>query len=364
MLWLDVLKGLSILWIAYFHLYQTATDGSAVDPLAADFPGRLVAHCAGAGIGCYVRGLAGGVTLLGFHAVSVFLVLGGFGLARALGDIETPVGGWGVWYRRRLLRLYPLYWTAHFVLAVSPFVLLPEPIDYRFWLSLTGLRLWPIDMIHAYFNPAWWYFTCLVQLYAIFPVLWWVRCRLGAGGVAVVGLILAAGSRWIMLSVWPVHGSWSQGAFALSRVAEFAFGMALGVWHRQNGVRFEAILFRPSVAAMGLVVYGLGIVSYRALWSYCFTDALIGYGLFVVTANVAAMLSRWAWSGAVLAPVGAFSYGLYLFHQPYVLYAGERWRGLPTVPYLLAATLLIGVLFVAARAIERLVGRLTDRVLA
>jgi peptidoglycan/LPS O-acetylase OafA/YrhL len=62
--------------------------------------------------------------------------------------------------------------------------------------------------------------------------------------------------------------------------------------------------------------------------------------------------------------VGAFSYGLYLFHQPYVLYAGERWRALPTLPYAIAATALIAALFVGARTIERIVGRLTDRVLA
>lgn len=365
--WLDVLKGISILWIAYFHLYQAATNKTGFDPLAADFLGRLAAHCSatdGAVSECVARSLGGAITLLGFHAVNVFLILGGFGLARSLGDLPAPNGGWRLWYRRRLVRLYPLYWTAHLLLALSPFVLLPEPIDYRFLISLTGFRLWPIDMIHAYFNPAWWYFTCLVQLYLLFPLLWQVRTRCGPMGVALFGLVVSVGVRWLLLLVWPVNGAWSQGAFGVSRAGEFAFGMALGVWHRREPAALEAALFRPAVALAGLVVYLVGIASYRALWSYTCTDVLLGCGLFAVTANVAWWLSHSTVVARVLAPVGAFSYGLYLFHQPYVLYAGERWRELGTVSYLFAATTLIAVLFVIARAIERGVGRLTDRVLA
>lgn len=367
LVWLDVLKGLSILWIVYFHLFEATDAGRSPDPLAADLAGRLAAACADRAGGWYAaclgRGVAASVTLVGYHAVNVFLLLSGFGLARSLGDAATPPGGWSTWYRRRLLRLYPLYWAAHLLLAVSPFTFQPEPIDYRFALSFLGIRIWPIDLIHFYFDPAWWYFALLVQLYAVFPLLWWLRRRIGPVGLAVAGVVASAAVRYVMFDVWPVHPYYAQGAFFASRTSEFAIGMALGVWHRRDAARTEAVLFHPMTVALGLAVYAAGVLSFRALWSYCFTDALIGLGLFLVTGAIARGLSVVPRVAPVLARVGAYSYGLYLLHQPYVLYAGPRWQDLGTMPYALAATTLVAVLFVASATVERAVGRLTDRIL-
>ena len=67
--------------------------------------------------------------------------------------------------------------------------------------------------------------------------------------------------------------------------------------------------------------------------------------------------------GSTLDTVGAYSYGLYLLHQPYVLYFMSRAQHLPTPAFLAVLAGLIVVLTLAAMAVERAVNRLTQRVL-
>ena len=61
--------------------------------------------------------------------------------------------------------------------------------------------------------------------------------------------------------------------------------------------------------------------------------------------------------------VGASSYGLYLVHQPYVLYFGERMRSLDTATFVVGAGGIIAILALGAMALERAVNVLTSRVL-
>ena len=360
-------KGMSILWIVYFHLFRDTQPSPAVDPIAPDLVGRLLAACSDVRaidrIACLARGTASAVTLCGFHAVHVFLVIAGFGLARSLGEAASPSGGWIAWYRKRLLRLYPMYWAAHLILLVSLLRRVYDPIDYRFLISLTGLRVWPIDTIHLYFNPAWWYFTLLVELYAAFPVLWWLRTRLGPTGLAALTLAGTAATRWICYFVLPVSSHWAEGALFLGRMSEFGLGMAVGVWHRRDALATESRLFHAPLVVAGAAIYLVGLASYRSAIGYCFTDALIGYGLFAVTANVARLVAESRFLLRLFATVGAYSYGLYLLHQPYVMYAGPRFASFATPVYALAATALVATLTLGSMAIERAVARITERVL-
>src|SRR5438874_6509591 len=93
---------------------------------------------------------------------------------------------WGGWYRARSLRLYPMYWVAHLVYLVSPFVARLEPVDDRIVLSLLGLRFIDIQMNFMYLNAAWWYFSMLIQFCLIFCLLFWAARRLGPGLLLLV----------------------------------------------------------------------------------------------------------------------------------------------------------------------------------
>jgi peptidoglycan/LPS O-acetylase OafA/YrhL len=243
---------------------------------------------------------------------------------------------------------------------VSPFQARYEPIDYRFALSFFGDRIWPLDMIFYYFNPALWYFGLLLELYVVFPLLF--RLLRGIGVVPFLLVCAAAtfASRYLLLCVWPVNGYWVQGAFFMARLWEFALGMAMGIVARGSPEALGRWVFSPAVFVVGALLYTLGLYSYEALWSYTFTDALIGTGLAIVLAHVARGCERVHSLGAALATVGTYSYGLYLLHQPYVLYVAARVQSLPTPTFVAAIVSLIAVLTLAAMTIERRVNQLTQ----
>src|SRR5438874_10969063 len=93
---------------------------------------------------------------------------------------ESGQFGWAAWYGARFVRLYPMYWMAHIVYLVSPFVARLEPVDGRIILSLLGLRFIDILINFMYLNAAWWYFSMLIQFYLIFPLLFWWSRNFGA----------------------------------------------------------------------------------------------------------------------------------------------------------------------------------------
>src|SRR6266446_3380645 len=164
LLWIDISKGLAILFVAYFHFFRTYFEHGVL-PLA-DWSGPAATALT------ILRLVWLKVSGLGFHAVGVFIILSGWALmqstARRAAAGPMP---WGAWYRARVLRLYPMYWVAHLVYLISPFTARFEQIDSRILLSLLGLRFVNIGMNFFYLNAAWWYFSMLIQFYLIFPLL-------------------------------------------------------------------------------------------------------------------------------------------------------------------------------------------------
>lgn len=365
--WLDGMKGISILWIAFFHFFNTYANNRYPSPLGPDYFSSFVAQCAPASVlgtlGCVAQGVFVAISSVGFHAVAVFLILSGFGLTYSLARTGEPEGGWTGWYRGRLLRLFPMYWLAHLIYLISPFVARPEPIDYRFVLSLLGDRIYPVASIFYYINPAWWYFGLLVQLYLVFPVLFRLLQKLGAVWFLILCGVVTLASRYLLLSVLSTHGYYVQGAFFGARLWEFAAGMVLGRLYRRHQVVAEERLFTGVTFLAGVVLYTAGLYSYATTLSYTMTDALIGTGLFIILAHLA------LWSGLLprlagtLAYVGAFSYGLYLLHQPYVIYFGERMRDLSVPVFTVLACVIITLLTLGAIPLERYINQQTSRVL-
>src|SRR6266540_5225138 len=174
LLWIDISKGLAILVVAYFHFFRTYFQHGVLPP--PDW-GNLAASAL-----TILRLVWFKVSGLGFHAVGVFIILSGWTLMQSTmrrAESGPAAAGWGSWYRARFLRLYPMYWVAHLVYLVSPFVAHLEPVDSRIILSLLGLRFIDIQENFMYLNAAWWYFSMLIQFYLIFPLLFWTARRTG-----------------------------------------------------------------------------------------------------------------------------------------------------------------------------------------
>ncbi|PYK65916.1 MAG: hypothetical protein DME50_07240 [Verrucomicrobia bacterium] len=97
LLWLDISKGLAILWVVYFHFYRTYFEHGTLPP--ANW----------SGLASSVETVLGAAWLklseLALHAVGVFLILSGWALMRStMRRAESGTVAWGAWYRARFLR--------------------------------------------------------------------------------------------------------------------------------------------------------------------------------------------------------------------------------------------------------------------
>src|SRR5205085_5232282 len=222
--WIAISEGLAILFVVYFHFFRTVFEHYQLPP--NDWSNLI------AGSMSILRSAWWQVSGLGFHAVGAFIILSGWTLMQStMARAESGQVAWGKWYVARFTRLYPMYWVAHLVYLISPFVARLEPVDERIILSLLGLRFINIEMNFMYVNAAWWYFAMLIQLYLIFPLLFWAARKFGAWIFLIAACALGFFVRYLLLDVYPVHGLWTLGGFAICRLPEFALGMALGMWH-------------------------------------------------------------------------------------------------------------------------------------
>jgi len=357
LVWIDISKGLAILFVAYFHFLRTYFQYGVLPP--ADWSNLAASALTILGLVWFK------VSGLGFHAVGVFIILSGWTLMQStMRRAESGSIAWGGWYRARFLRLYPMYWVAHLVYLVSPFVARLEPVDDRIVLSLLGLRFIDIQMNFMYLNAAWWYFSMLIQFYLIFPLLFWTARRTGPWLFLIIGCAAGFFARYILLVVWPQNGLWVLGGFAICRLPEFALGMSLAMWHRQSAARVEWFLLRGAGFVIGLILYPAALLLYDGLEPYIFVDFATGACCMLEIVGIAGIISLFNNPAKLFGLVGLYSYGLYLIHQPYVIWLGLRIREVPIWAFLLICIPTLAVLSAWGMLLEKgtntLVNKLTS----
>ena len=354
LLWIDISKGLAILFVAYFHFLRTYFEHGVLPP--ADWSGVAPSALT------ILRLVWLKVSGLGFHAVGVFIILSGWTVMQStIRRAESDAIAWGAWYRARFLRLYPMYWMAHVVYLVSPFVARLEPVDSRIVLSLLGLRFIDIQTNFMYLNAAWWYFSMLIQFYLIFPLLFWAARRFGPWRFLLIACAAGFIARYLLLVVWPQNGLWVLGGFAICRLPEFALGMALAMWHTQSTAHVEWFLLRGAGFVLGLILYPAALQLYHGLYDYIFVDFATGTCCFLEIVGIAGLISLFKQPAKMFGLVGIYSYGLYLIHQPYVIWLGLRIREQPIWMFLLIAIATLAVLSAWGMLLEKATNTLVNK---
>ena len=357
LLWIDISKGLAILFVAYFHFFTTYFQYGALPP--TDWSNLV------AGALTILRLAWFKISGLGFHAVGVFIILSGWTLMQStMRHAEFGAIGWGVWYRARLLRLYPMYWVAHLVYLLSPFVARLEPVDDRIILSLLGLRFIDIQMNFMYLNAAWWYVSMLIQFYLIFPLLFLTARRLGPCWFLLIACAAGFFARYMLLVVWQQNGLWVLGGFAICRLPEFALGMSLALWHTQSTARVEWLLLRGAGLVLGLILYPAALLLYNGLYEYIFVDFATGTCCMLEIVGIAGIISLFKGPANLFGLVGLYSYGLYLIHQPYVIWLGLRIREVPIWVFLLICVPTLAALTVWGMFLEKATNMLVNRLVS
>ena len=338
--WLDSVKGLAVIWIALFHCLLCYGGESLPWPITFGSFSGFVQQCAQrsafGNFSCAVETIIAAIMQRGPQAVGVFILFSGFGLAYSLAKQGGLKTSWALWYRRRLTRLFPVYWLAHLVFLVSPFAVIRDPVDYRFLLSFFGDRVFPIDKMFYYFVPAWWFMGLIIEFYIFFPLLFKLMDRMGWVKYLGLCILLSSAARYVLVYIVNANGFYEMGGFFVCRLWEFGAGMAMGklMGERPDWTLGRLLSLRGFFA--GVIVYALGLFIYQPNFLYIFSDGLTAMGLSVILIHVAYRFNSVPCLGRALAKAGVYSYGIYLFHQPYVVYTGEHLQ-----PYSLGVFLVV-----------------------
>jgi len=164
-----------------------------------------------------------------------------------------------------------------------------------------------------------------------------------------------------LLIVYPQNGLWVLGGFAICRLPEFALGMSLAMWHARSSERVEWFLLRGTGFVVGLLLYPVALQLYHGLYDYIFVDFATGTCLFLEIIGIAGVISLLQWPAKTFGLVGIYSYGLYLIHQPYVIWLGLRIREQPIWMFLLIAIATLAVLSAWGMLLEKATDTLVSK---
>ncbi len=137
--------------------------------------------------------------------------------------------------------------------------------------------------------------------------------------------------------------------------------MALGMWHKQSPARIEWFLLRGAGLLAGLLLYPAALWLYHNGITYVFVDFATAACCLLEIVGVAGIIWRFSRVAKVFALVGAFSYGLYLIHQPYVIWLGLRIRPISPWSFLLVFVVTLMVLSAWGILLEKSTNALVNK---
>lgn len=371
------------------------------DPSGADDPGRAIAHVPALD---GVRGIAVSAVLAlhfgvaadftnrfpstfsnwlervlyaGWAGVDLFFVLSGFLITSILLASKDGAGYFRRFYARRVLRIFPLYYTA----LVLGLVLLPRFAPEQAWGLLRDgesgdLWLWTytfnigiafglIAMPMASLSHFW---TLAIeeQFYLLWP--WLVKVTSARGllwvCVAVACIALAMRVAWVSLGYDP-EGAYR---FTLTRADSLTIGAAVAVLMRDE--RWRPRLTNVAAVAFALS-FGAAALMIAMVPRFYPSDPLVVTAGHTILAVLSASLivaavrqDSWRWlANPTLRALGKYSYGIYVWHFP-LQRALLQWygfqpppsgvRGVDTVVFLvagIAGSVILG--WMSYRVIER-----------
>jgi len=136
------------------------------------------------------------------------------------------------------------------------------------------------------------------------------------------------------------------------------------MWHTQSAARLEWFLLRGAGFVVGLILYPAALLLYHGATAYVFVDFATGACCFLEIVGIAGLILLFKGLANVFGLVGLYSYGLYLIHQPYVIWLGLRIREQPIWMFLLIAVATLAVLSAWGMLLEKATNTLVNKLVS
>ncbi len=330
-----------------------------------------------------IRGMAALAVLMGhMHAgvfgawprVDLFLVLSGFLTTSLVLGRKTDDRFLRDLYRRRAIRIWPLYFAAMaMVAAFNPFLNRPFPLQsvgYHLTFTQNLSRYWGTTpgVFSSYFQHTW-TLAVIEQFHLVWPMALMIAGSRRIVPIAVGFALVAPLMRLSGLHPW----------LLLARCEGLMFGSLLAIALRTpHGTGWSVTKRR--LAMIGLMALGLALPFVVPGWARAprsFDDNLLCSGLVPMAGSITytgliGLVVLGAGSRALaplrsrsLVTLGALSYALYLLHPLTIVASGRILRSVVNPPvWLLDLVVLASCLMVAAlghHLIERPIGTLSNR---
>lgn len=267
------------------------------------------------------------VRAAGGFGLSMFFLLSGYLITELLcrEREQTNTVAWGLFFKRRALRIWPLYYAA---LAVAIILAVIPP--HRYWVSPSGIVLMSVFVANwtrigsqlGMFIGQLWSISVEEQFYLIWPPI----IKLGGKTMALAASTLFAVSAGVWLYVFSGKG-WRLWYDTPVEFVFFAAGAILALVTRGkpmasvNGViRVALLITGPSLL---LIAAGIGGVGTDDIAGLSRVRLYIGYS-GAIAGCVSIFLAMLGMSGIppALIYLGKISYGLYVFHAGMLFLSG------------------------------------------
>ncbi|CAB3718012.1 acyltransferase family protein [Paraburkholderia rhynchosiae] len=344
---IDAMRGFAALLVAYFHcrqiewvgmqaFHQNAGHSFSLDTIAAYLTFPIAWGSAG---------------------VPIFFVISGYCIHRsgALRIANNPAYQLdaGNFWVRRFTRIYPVLLAALLLtLALDWFSLQLPPVSHK--IREIGLQAFLVNLFSLQgvagktygSNGALWTLSLEVQFYAIYPLLFALRRRIGMTSVLAMVAVINVVSAYLLerhdvqffTSYW---FSWTLGAWIADAKARSAPQARSSWW---------LYVLAAAFVALGCAAFHFGQYGAFQLWA-------IGFAFYLYRALERGNGNqRDGWGLRLLSRFGDFSFSLYLIHLPiFVLLSSLLFRSSlqmsiwPSFGYMLVA---VPVAYVFYRLVE------------
>jgi len=206
----------------------------------------------------------------GHYGVQLFIFISGYGLMKTYGNKNIS---WGRFVSKRINKLWPTFFFAIIVfyslIRVFYFNLGIElPIIKAYLLKLTFLSNFFSNEVFS-LNGPWWFYSMIVQLYLVFPIL--LKAKKKWGYIALIIISIAAYIIVYLYNPWFVYEDSSLYYFFIANLPVFCLGLILA---SKDKIKYHYI-----IGLIALVIFALGNF-YEQIWYFShLMFTIIGLGL-------------------------------------------------------------------------------------